>query len=435
MSVRAIVARLALAALIALSLPPGAVVRAQIADGDIELEIALEDLDHVPYPGEMVMLTIRGRYRLPVTLEQLEQPDLAGLDWMQLGEDRWFNTVERGQTVLNLERRMALFAQRPGEVEIGAFTHNLNLLARDGRRFEHAARSNEVTLTVTESPHAAEGWFPVRGIEVSDAWSNPPERLPAGGAALRIVTLTVLGAEPELIPPMPEMTGAGAMIFPHPEKRLVGLSPDGPMTRVFWRWTVRPSGRSAGYLDPISFSYFDTGARETRTITLSAQRVAYPGAVDGAGPDTGDGADAPAGGATGATGPGGAQPAEAPAPLRPTGAPAVPLGPLALGLGLVIGLAAAGGNLRRGAGAGVTLRRLPPTAGSWAMRRAARRGDATAFWRHAHAMLTARGLSPPPELRALEAGLFGEDPLPPDLRPALRAVRARLAEDESTRSG
>lgn len=251
---------------------------AQTAPGpdEIRLTLEFEPLPETLFDGEMVMLTIKGAYRLPITLERLEQPDLAGFDWMQLGEDRWFNTLVDGQSVVNLERRMALFPVRDGTLEIGAFTHHLTLLSASGRRFEFGAQSNELTLDVAPKPESA-WWFPARALEVSDVWSNPPERLARGQGVLRVVTVTAQGVEPELIPPMPDLTGAGAHIFPHPERRIVTLGPLGPITRAFWRWTIRPEAESAGYLDPVQIAYFDTVAREAKQITLSAQRVGYRG--------------------------------------------------------------------------------------------------------------------------------------------------------------
>ena len=279
-----------LAILLLLALPARAEV--EIAPGEIKLEVIAEARDHPVLAEEMVLITIRGSYRIPITLENLVQPDLQGFDWMQLGEDHWFNTVEDGLTVVNLERRMALFPQEPGEIEIGAFVHELNLLSPSGQRFEHAESSAPLTLTVEPRPEA-DWWFPVRTIEITDNWSNAPERLKPGEGALRIVTVAAHGVEPELMPPMPEMTGAGAHIFPHPEHRIVTLGPHGPITRAFWRWTIRPQDGTAGFLDPIRVSYFDTQTREEKEITLSAQRVAYLGTGAAApqtappGPETG----------------------------------------------------------------------------------------------------------------------------------------------------
>ena len=269
------VALLRLLALVLLAAPAAA--EPAIVPGDLRLRVEVEDRDHPPYVGEMVLIRIRGTYKIPITLESLEQPPLDGFGWMQLGPDKWFAAQERGQKTVELERVMALFPERPGTLTVAPFTHDLTLSEPDGTRFEYDLTSEPVEIEVLEAPEPPDTWLPVRGIEVSDRWSNAPEALGPGAAALRVVAVTVLGVQPETMTPMPEMTGVGAVILPHPEKRLTELRPSGPVTRVFWRWSIRPDRGRSGYVDPLTFSYYDTQAREPRSITLSAQKVAYAG--------------------------------------------------------------------------------------------------------------------------------------------------------------
>lgn len=249
---------------------------AEIADDDVRLELVLEDREHPPHVGEMILLSIRGTYKVPVVRENLRQSTLAGFDWMQLGEDRWFKAREDGFEVLKFERRMALFPQEDGPLTIDPFTHDLELLSGN-QTIAFQKVSDTVTLTTVPQPQSEVWWFPVRKLEVSDQWSNQPEMLDPGAAALRVVSLTIEGTAPQRIPPMPVLTGAGAFIFPHPEHRIVALGPNGPVTRVFWRWTIRPKKGSAGYLNPVDLTYFDAEARQAETIKLAAQRVAYAG--------------------------------------------------------------------------------------------------------------------------------------------------------------
>ena len=129
-------------------------------------------------------------------------------------------------------------------------------------------------------PTSGEWWFPTLSLRVSDDWSNAPDLLQPGEGVLRVVRLEALGVTPEMIPPMPELTSPSAIIFPHPEKRLVELTPEGPVTYAFWRWTIRPSNDTSTIVEPLRFSYFDTINRNLRDVTISAQRVAY-GAVTG----------------------------------------------------------------------------------------------------------------------------------------------------------
>ena len=384
-----------------------------IAPDDMRLELVLEERAHAPHPGEMILLSIHGTFKIPVVRENLRQPDLEGFDWMQLGEDRWYKAREDGFEVLKFERRMALFPQRSGAIPIAPFVHALEMLDRQGRTVAIDEVSNAVTVTAAPMPDAQDWWFPVRALEISDAWSNQPEALDPGSAALRIVALTVMGTAPQRIPPMPELTGAGAHIFAHPEHKIVALGPDGPVTRVFWRWTVRPQEGSAGYLNPVDLVYFDTEARARKTITLAAQRVAHTGGATAIRP--------------GATEPGRDMDVAGPVAGAGVALPgwAVPLAGLA---GAIAGL---GWSVWAWGQAGMRLPGwLRADADRRGLRIAVRRGDQAGVRRHARAVAGHQTAG----LARLEAALFGAGGMP-DLRAVAREARRAARDTGRSASG
>ncbi len=242
---------------------------------ELDLQVTVEEQDAVPLEREMVMITIKGIYRRHITRETLVQPDFEGFSWAQLGPDNWREERLDGKLVKIFERRMAIYPDRAGTLTIGAFRHKLTLTDEGDDWFDHQIQSQPVTIEVAAAPTSQGWWFPVRGLRISDRWSNAPDQLQPGEGVLRIVQLEALGATPEMIPPMPELTSPSAMIFPHPEKRLVELTPEGPVTYAFWRWTIRPSNDISTIVEPLRFEYFDTRERVAREVTISAQRVAY----------------------------------------------------------------------------------------------------------------------------------------------------------------
>lgn len=263
-----------------LVMPCAAAAQTRAVDpGDLVLNVTLEPMDYTPFQGEMVLLTIHGVYRRHITLEKLEQPDMAGLNWMQLGQDHWFESMLDGRPVKNMRRRVAVFPDRSGQIEIGPFLHHLTLLDENNHWFEHTIRSEPVSFRVEPAPPTEGWWFPVRRLRVSDSWSNAPDQLAPGEGVLRIVRVSALGASPDMIPPMPDLTSPSALIFAHPEKRLVDLTSEGPEAVAFWRWTIKPRNATSAIVEPISFSYFDTQRRVMEEVVISPQRVAYGAAV------------------------------------------------------------------------------------------------------------------------------------------------------------
>ncbi|MEM9912392.1 MAG: hypothetical protein AAF922_16570 [Pseudomonadota bacterium] len=256
-----------------------------VLDGDLSLSVTIEDTDHIPVTQEMMLITIRGAYRRHIMLEKLQQPTLEGFNWAQLGPDSWREERINGKKVKIFERRMAVFPKRAGALTIGVFTHRLTLTDEENKWFEHAVTSAPVTVQVDAAPETPHWWFPVKRLKISDEWSNAPDQLGPNAGVLRVIRIEALGAMPDMIPLMPELHSPSGMIFAHPEKRLVELSPEGPVTYAFWRWTIRPTNGVSGIVEPFTLHYFDTQTRETNEVTIAAQRVAYQSSVSSPSPD------------------------------------------------------------------------------------------------------------------------------------------------------
>lgn len=283
-----------LALLFALLFPMLATAQTRAVDPDeLSLTVEVETMPETPLRGEMILITIHGVYKRHITREKLEQPDFEGFNWMELGEDFWYDSMLDGLKVRNMRRRMALFPEKTGNLTIGAFKHHLTLLDENNKWFEHVIASEPVEVEVKPEPAGAEWWFPVRGLTITDDWSNPPDQLSDGAGVLRIIRVSALGASPDMIPPMPELKSPSGLIFAHPEKRLVDLTSKGPQSVAFWRWTIAPGNGHATIVEPIRFSYFDTTTRQMREVEISAQRVAYgdiipPAVSDAKPPDRGE---------------------------------------------------------------------------------------------------------------------------------------------------
>jgi hypothetical protein len=245
-----------------------------VAPEDARLDVAIAPLAAKPMEQEMILLTIRGVYGVPITLQKLADPEFADFGWMQLGRDRWSEKMIGGRSLRVFERRMALFAKKRGRLAIGAFTHHLTLLDKQGRRFEHAVRSAPLSIEIARKPEGTGWWLPARAVAVSDTWNKPPDALAFGDSAQRTITLEARGAGPEMLPPAPTMQGRGLVAFPDPEDRSVELTPEGPISTVTWRWTVRMLAPDTGPLETASIEWFDSMARVPRQIAFAPQRVA-----------------------------------------------------------------------------------------------------------------------------------------------------------------
>lgn len=375
----------------------------QVLPDELKMWVELEETDYTPMEREMVLITLRGIYRRHITREEIVQPDFEGFSWTQLGADTWREERLNGAKVKTFTRRMAVYPDRAGSLTIGAFTHKLTLTDEADEWFEHRIETAPVTIEVAPAPatQGADWWFPVKTLQVSDNWSNAPDQLAPGEGVLRIVRVEALGVTPEMIPPMPDLTSPSAMIFPHPEKRFVELSPHGPISYAFWRWTIRPGNDTSTIVEPLTFRYFDTDNREDRSVTISAQRVAF-GTVTPEVPET----------------------PQEPADLVQASLPGWPVGVLAA----LVFLGGAGwallGRAFQGLSALHRFALFDPLA--WGMRRAARAGEVAQSRRMARRIVDRDG---PSEarlalLRGLDQAVFDPRATAPDLRAFARSFLA-----------
>ena len=139
---------------------------------DAYLEVATVVMPRKPFEQEMVLLKINGFYLGPIALEKLQQPEIADFGWMNLGRDRWWDEMVGGRKLRRLERVVALFPKKPGRLGVGAFTHRLTLLGKDGKRFIHTIASAPIAIDVARKPQNLAWWFPAQSVAVTDSWDR-----------------------------------------------------------------------------------------------------------------------------------------------------------------------------------------------------------------------------------------------------------------------
>jgi hypothetical protein len=369
--------------------PPG--LAQEVLPSDAGVEVVVEVPTGEPVEQEMLLLSVRGTYdaKLNVALSELAQPDLSRFGWMQLGRDRWGRAVIDGRQVRTFERRLAVFPQRPGRLEVGSFTHRLTLASGDGRRVPHEVRSAPISVTTRAKPAGPGWWLPAREVRITDAWDRAPDRLIPGDMARRTVTLEAVGVAPQFLPPAPELKGAGLIIFTDPEERTTEITPDGPVSRVTWRWTVRPKSSTSTELSAVTIPWFDTNVRRAREVVLAPQSIGFAAEIP-------------------------TQAAQA-SRIGFLAGHATAVG-VALGLVCGLGLLLPGRRMKSWRELGKALNRVSPSPEVWDLKRAVRRGQALAARRAAYRLIARDRTNGRPGnprsaalLRGLDKQLFAPD--------------------------
>ena len=241
---------------------------------DAELHVIAETPHGVPYVGERVDLRVRGRFDLSIALDELVAPQSKDFDWIQVERDKWVPT--NGLEKL-YERHLVLFPRRSGQIVIPPFVEKLTVLDEHGLRTTKEIASEPVALEVSAPPADRHDWLPADDVELVDEWSADPASLEKGATVERTVTLRVKGADPNLIPPLPQFRALWLISFAEPEERTLERTPQGPVAIVRRRWSLRPATGEIGILPAIQIPWFDRGARRDRLAVIAPRQIGYAG--------------------------------------------------------------------------------------------------------------------------------------------------------------
>jgi hypothetical protein len=186
--------------------PPGE------ADVFVTSEVDLEEA----YVQAQILYRIR-IYRAVATRQPaLREPTITGAEALiELADDeRPYEAVLNGRAYNVIERVIALYPQESGEIQISPARFEARVL-RDGRitgRKVFESGAHTVTVLPIPAPPADypdAAWLPARDVQLSEAWSRPPDELEAGEPVTRNITLSALGQLETQLPAIetPEVDG------------------------------------------------------------------------------------------------------------------------------------------------------------------------------------------------------------------------------------
>jgi hypothetical protein len=167
-------------------------------------------------------------YRSVATRQpRLSEPDISGVEVLVevAGEERSYESILNGKAYNVVERVYAIFPQESGQIAIAPARFEARVL-RDGRiTGRKIFESEPIDVVVNpippppdEFPDAA--WFPARNVALSEDWSRPPNRLPAGEPITRHITVTAVGQLSTQIPVIDPAVADTVKIYPDkPELR------------------------------------------------------------------------------------------------------------------------------------------------------------------------------------------------------------------------
>ena len=172
-----------------------------------EAEKILLNIDAIPsrpYVGEQIEIKIRLRSNMPLTEEQLLEPEADNVASYRSGDESRYSEKIADETFEVLERSIVLIAQKTGKLDIKPAVFKGKI---ESRELVSSARaiyrnSESLSLLVREPAKAFSGrhWLPASQIELTQNWQGIGEQLQLGDSVSRQITIRALGLPAEALP-------------------------------------------------------------------------------------------------------------------------------------------------------------------------------------------------------------------------------------------
>ena len=168
--------------------------------------LQIESLPENPYVGQQTIIRQRLLHHIPVNNYRLLEPETEQVDLYRSGEESRFTLSEEGHEVEVVQRDIALFARRPGDLMLtpaifrGEIPANVGLTSSPFRRIYRV--SNSLTLQVREIPAAFSGryWLPAIDVQLTEKWGQTGGALRVGDSISRSIKIVARGLHAEALP-------------------------------------------------------------------------------------------------------------------------------------------------------------------------------------------------------------------------------------------
>lgn len=247
--------------------PPGQATPARLSF--IELATDKDDV----YVQEQLILTVRLFFRGNLIGGELSEPIHPHAIIESLGKQQEFSRYRDGVRYRVVERRYAIFPQRPGTLKLPPIRFEGQ--ARDESNNLRFLRDSEslFDLPVKDVPTEFSGrtWLPATGLAIEGSDLPSGRRVTAGETIPRTLKLTAAGLPAEALPPLSDAAPQGLRSYPEEPARQTETTPAGLTSSLTQSIDLVPVDAGTVTLPAIRIPWWDTEADQERVAVIPEQ--------------------------------------------------------------------------------------------------------------------------------------------------------------------
>lgn len=227
------------------------------------------------YVQEQLTMTIRLFFSGNLIRGELSEPEYPHAIIEPLGKQREYSRYRDGVRYRVVERRYALFPQRPGELSLPPIQFEGQARDASGQLIFLRDSQELYTVPVKDVPAEFTGdtWLPASGLSLDEAGLPPAMQVATGDNLTRALTLRAVGLPSEALPPLPNATPDGLRSYPEQPERSTEVTPGGLTSTLSQTSALVPVKAGQLTLPEIRIPWWDTTSDSQRVAVIPARTL------------------------------------------------------------------------------------------------------------------------------------------------------------------
>ncbi|SHK39402.1 Oxygen tolerance [Marinobacter antarcticus] len=227
------------------------------------------------YVQEQLILTVRLFFRGNLIGGELSDPQHPNAIVETLGKQREYSRDRDGVRYRVVERRYALFPQKPGPLNLPPIRFEGQARDTDGtlKFLRDSATLFEVPVKDVPAEFSGSTWLPATSLTLAEAGMPPTLNLKTGDNLTRTLSLQATGLPSEALPPLPASVPDGLRSYPEEPQRNTSVGPDGITSTLTQTRALVPVEAGKLLLPAIRIPWWDTESNSEKVAVIPAQTL------------------------------------------------------------------------------------------------------------------------------------------------------------------
>lgn len=235
-----------------------------------------------PYIQSQVLYSLKIFFQTQLENPRIEVPQIKDATFVQLDEGNQYQTILKGKPFTVIEKKFAIFPQKPGKISIPPFhfralTYDLNPNSMDDFFSINTPKvlslaTQDFTLNIQKIPDQFQGpaWLPAKNIALTEKWSANLNQWELGDPVTRTITVKAQGLRAEQIPDLSIEKISGVNIYVDSPKRSNSVLDNAVIGTLEQKVTYIPNATQFFTIPALKLKWWNTQTNQNALAQLNS---------------------------------------------------------------------------------------------------------------------------------------------------------------------